>query len=161
MIEIVKAEPKHAAIVPYLRRADAEEIWAFTGLSPAFAVAWSIAHSKNAWTALLDGKPAVVFGVGESAPGTGSATLGIPWLVATDDVERYPVKFYRESKSLMAKIKEGYDCLTNWVDARNVLSIRWLRWLGFAIEEPEPWGAYGLMFCRFWWKRREKNEFES
>jgi hypothetical protein len=150
MIEMVKAAPRHAAIVPYLRQADVEEIWASAGLSPAFAVAYSIAHSKDSWAVLLNGKPVAVFGVGEI-----SAALGVPWLVATDEIERHPVRFYRTSKAVIVRMKERYAHLVNWVDARNTLSIRWLKWSGFTVEEPEPWGTYGMMFHKFWWKKEE------
>ena len=90
----VPARPCHAAIVPYLRQADVEEIWASSGLSPGFSVAYSIAHSKDAWAILLDEKPVALFGVGE-VPSSGG---GIPWLVATDEIEKHTVKFYRVSK---------------------------------------------------------------
>ena len=148
---MVRADPRHAAIIPYLRQADAREIWAAAGLSPGFAVAYSIAYSRDAWAVLLDGKPAVVFGVGVMADA--GNILGIPWLVATDEIERHPVRFYRTSKKVIALMKRRYARLMNWVDARNTLSVRWLKWAGFTIEEPAPWGAQGLMFHRFWWRR--------
>jgi hypothetical protein len=152
MIEITRAQPRHAVIVPYLRQADAEEIRAATGLSPAFAVAYSIAHSKHAQAVLLDDKPVALFGVGESA-GPGGHLIGIPWLVATDEIERHPVRFFRTSKKIIAGIREKYDCLMNWVDTRNSLSIRWLEWAGFSLGEPQPWGFRGSMFRCFWWRR--------
>jgi hypothetical protein len=148
MIELTKAVPGHAAIVPYLRQADVAEIWASTGLSPAFAVSYSIAHSKDAWAVLLDGKPQAVFGVGNFG-----VNSGVPWLVATDEIEKHPVRFYRMSKPMIAILRHKYEHLVNWVDARNKLSLRWLKWAGFTIDDPEPWGIYGLMFHRVWWKR--------
>jgi hypothetical protein len=151
-IEIVPAEPRHAAIVPYLRRANVEEIWAECALSPAFAVSYSIAYSRVAWAAELDGKPIAVFGVG-----TGENGAGIPWLVATNEIERHPVLFYRMSKRLFSSVRDGYTYLENWVDARNVLSLRWLKWLGFTIEKEEPRGPLGLMFHRAWFFVEEVN----
>jgi hypothetical protein len=156
MIQIVKAEPRHASIVGYLRAADVDEIWASTGLSPAFSVAYSISHSPYARAVLVDRNPEVVFGVGEAV--TPHGKIGVPWLVATDEIERHPVRFYRTSKTLMAGIREKYSCLVNWVDARNTLSIRWLKWLGFTIGEPEPWGVSGMPFHRFWWRGEPWNE---
>jgi hypothetical protein len=152
MIEMTRAEPVHAAIVPYLRRADVEEIWAATGLSPAFAVAYSIAHSRDAWAILLNGKPAGVFGAGAAGK-----DIGVPWLVATEEIERHPVRFYRVSRAVIEKMRQRYAYLTNWVDARNTLSIRWLEWAGFTVEPPRPYGAAGLGFCRFWWRKGDAN----
>lgn len=42
-----------------------------------------------------------------------------------------------------------FALLTNYVDARNAVSIRWLRWLGFEIEPAAPFGIHGLPFHRF------------
>jgi hypothetical protein len=151
MIEIVKAEPRHAAIVPYLRQADVDEIWSFTGISPASAISYSLAFSEYARAILLDGKPVVLFGV-TGVPASHGKT-GVPWLVATEEIEKHPVRFYRMSKAVIATMRQKYDCLMNWVDIRNTLSIRWLKWAGFTVEEPEPWGVYGKMFHCFWWRR--------
>jgi hypothetical protein len=38
----------------------------------------------------------------------------------------------------------------NDVYAKNRMSIRWLRHLGFEVEEPRPIGLSGALFCRFW-----------
>jgi hypothetical protein len=45
----------------------------------------------------------------------------------------------------------SYCCapMENWVDARNLDAIQWLRWCGFQIEAPRPYGKHGLDFCRF------------
>ena len=140
-------EPRHAAIVPWLRRADVEELRAASGISPDIAVAYSIAVSRPGWAVELDGKPAAIFGAAPGPDGT-----GIPWLVATDETERHPVCFYRMSRSIIAGMRRCYDYLENWVDARNTLSLRWLAWAGFTVEDAEPRGVLGLPFHRFWWK---------
>jgi len=43
----------------------------------------------------------------------------------------------------------GYSHLENWVDARNTKAINWLRWLGFTVHDPVPFGVAGLPFHRF------------
>jgi hypothetical protein len=151
-VEIVKLKPEHARITPFLREADAREIREGSGLSPAIAVAFSIAHSSPGYAALLEKEPVVIFGASPSAtPG-----VGVVWLLATPEIERHPVRFYRESRRMFAKVTEKYETLVNWVDCRNKLSLRWLQWLGFEIGEPEPWGILGLPFCKVWKKERTK-----
>jgi hypothetical protein len=39
--------------------------------------------------------------------------------------------------------------MRNYVDARHARSIRWLKWLGFTIEEARPMGFAGLPFHPF------------
>lgn len=137
-LKLVALKPEHAAIVPYLRRADVEEIDAMTGLSPAVAVAYSIAETERGYCALLDGKPCAVFGVAHG---------GVIWLVGTDEIARHPVTFYRVSRRIFPVLSAGYSSLENYVDARNTLSLRWLQWLGFEIGAPVPFGAGA--FCSF------------
>lgn len=144
--KIVKLEPRHAAIVPYIRQADVEEIRASVGMDPALAVGFSIATSNPGWAVELHGEPVAVFGVRRAG-----GKEGVPWLVATDVVEKHPVHFYRISKSIIAEMRERYDFLMNWVHEENRLSVRWLAWAGFAIEPPERRG--NGMFYRFWWEK--------
>lgn len=145
---IVKLEPRHAAIVPYIRQADIEEIRAGVGIDPALAVGFSIATSNPGWAVELHGEPVAVFGVRRAG------RTGIPWLMATDVIEKHPVHFYRISKCIIEKLKERFDFLEKWVDERNRLSARWLSWAGFTAEEPESRGVLGLGFRRFWWRRK-------
>lgn len=126
---------------------------AMSGLSPAVCVAYSVATSRPGYAVLMDGEPVAVFGAGQRGDGA-----GVPWLVATDEMERHPVAFYRASKNFIREMAAMYDYLENWVDVRNVLSVRWLRWAGFVMEEPEPF--MGGIFHRFWMKNRGGDDDE-
>ena len=143
-VRIVPLEPRHAEIEPRLRRADVEEIRAMTGMEPKIPLAFSIANAAPGWAVEKDGRTEAVFGVGPV-----NAELGRPWLVGTDEVAKHPVLFYRMSRGIIDAMRERYRRLENWVDARNGLSIRWLKWAGFYIEEPEKMGAEGRLFHRF------------
>lgn len=125
-LKLAALKPQHAAIAPYLRQSDLQELDAMTGLPPAVAVAYSIAHSEKGYAAEIDGKPIAIFGVAD----------GLIWLVATDDINNYPITFYRLSKKIFQKLKSGYIQLSNYVDTRNKLSLKWLKWLGFKIDPP-------------------------
>lgn len=146
-VEIVPATAEHIAwIAPRLRPADREEIAASTVLPPLSALAVSLAGSDQAFTALQDGEPVVVGGVGTVSllPRT-----GMPWLLATPAIEEMRVEFLRGTREQVRRIGAGYALLRNHVDARNALSIRWLRWLGFTLHDPVPFGPAGLPFHPF------------
>ena len=123
---IVPLRPEHAAITPYLRQQDLDEIHASTELSPELAVAYSIANSERGFTALLDNIPCAVFGVAQ----------GTIWLVGTDEIAKYPVTFFRVSRNIFPKLSHGYPMLQNYVHVTNTLSLRWLQWLGFHVDPP-------------------------
>ena len=140
-IQLVELEAKHAAITPYLRRADVEEIQAFSGISPAVAVAFSIAQSRPGFCFLYRKKPAVIFG---AAPIENNK--GCIWLLGTDEIFNHPVTFYRESKKILPLLMQNYSYLENYVDARNLLSLRWLKWLGFTIDNAQIMGVENRNF---------------
>ena len=125
-LKIVPLRPEHAAITPHLRIQDIHEIHAMTDLSPALAVAYSIAHSERGYAALFDDIPCAVFGVAQ----------GVIWLVGTDEITKHPVAFFRVSKKIFPKLSHGYTVLHNFVHEANTLSLRWLLWLGFHVDPP-------------------------
>ena len=125
-IDFQTLRPEHSAIAAHLRQADIDEINALNGLSPALAVAYSIAYSERGAAVSIDGVLSAVFGVAH----------GVIWLVATDEISKHPVAFFRVSRRIFNDICNGYSKLENWVDARHSLSLRWLKWLGFNISTP-------------------------
>jgi hypothetical protein len=142
-ISVESLRPGHSRILPHLRREDINEMRAFSDLDPAVGLAFSIANSRPGYAVLIDGEPAALFGAAPKAGG-----IGVPWLVGTDEIKKRPVVFYRVSKSVVEEMRQTYSFLENWVDERNLLSVRWLKWAGFTVEEPVNMG-YGR-FRRFW-----------
>lgn len=125
-IDFVPLRPEHAAIAPYLRQQDIHEIHASCDWPVDAAIAYSISHSEKGYAAYLNGKLCAVFGVHN----------GTIWLVGTEEVARHPIAFFRHSRKIFNKLKEGYSLLENFVHVSNTLSLQWLRWLGFTIEQP-------------------------
>lgn len=133
-LQIVPTRAIHARRVARLMRAsDRNEVAASCGATPFAALALSLRKSSRAWTALVDGKAEVIFGVGDLNILTAT---GAPWLLGTDAVDVHFRLFLRESRAWRAKLFEDYAALRNIVDARNTTSIRWLKWLGFSLSAP-------------------------
>jgi len=146
-IAIVPATAEHAAaMAPRMREADRQEVWATSMSTPLDALERSLARSRRAHAGLADGVVVCLFGV---APVTVMGDVGMPWLLGSEELPRYAVPFLRRNRPYVAAMSRDYRVLTNYVDARNALSIRWLRWLGFAIMSTEPYGALKLPFHRF------------
>lgn len=133
-IQIVPARAGHIlSIARRMRQADRDEVWAAAGKSPAEALIYSFRKSSFAWTALVDGRPEVMFGVGDVNILTG---VGAPWLLGTEAVEKHTVAFLRRSVEFRTQLMARYSVLRNFVDDRNKVSIRWLKWLGFKLLDP-------------------------
>lgn len=139
---------RHCHIRPIarnMRRADRDEIAAMSGKSPGAALAYSLRKSSRAWTIMApDGRPIGMFGVGDVNILAG---VGCPWLLGTDELPRHAIVFLRNCPYWLGQLFRGYDVLRNFVDERNTLSMRWLKWLGFKfLDQVEFRGQRFRMF---------------
>jgi hypothetical protein len=145
--EIVQATLEHAQrMAPRLREADIEEIWASSMSKPEQSLTRGVSCSSHAWTGLVDGEPACIFGV---VPVSFMSGIGVPWMLGTPLVEEHATAFLRRNRRYVKHMTRAYNYLINYVDDRNVKAIAWLEWLGFTVSEPQQFGALGMPFRRF------------
>ena len=135
-LTFVRLVSGHAKIAPYLRQADVDELKALSGVSPEIGVAYSIASSQKGYAAYYDGTLTAIFGISN----------GLIWLVGTDAITKHPITFFRTSKQIFHELTKGHNYLHNYVDARNKLHLRWLKWIGFTIEEAQILGVENRLF---------------
>ena len=112
----------------------------------------SFQASTRCWIAFWDGRPTVAFGV---APEALLSDVAAPWMLATEDIREMRTTFLRGSRDYIKRMMRGYEILRNWVDTRNLLSIKWLRWLGFDIHPAKPFGPDQHLF-HYFEMRKEK-----
>ncbi len=147
--ELVDANERHLAdmITAGLREEDRREVELATGEEPNFALIDSYRASIRAWSILLDGRAIAMFG------GVSRSLLshtGIAWMLGCDDIVKVRVGV---AKGTYLAINEGlgiFRRLENYVLDTNEISKKWLRWNGFTIEEPRPYGVSQAMFCHFY-----------
>ncbi len=145
--DAVRANEDHArALAPRMRAADAAEVWASAHLFPLGALLKSLELTPEPVAALVNGEVACMFGV---APLTATSRVGFPWLLTSDLVQEHRKVFLPATKRWVAHVMQDYDHLLNFVDARNIIAMRWLGWLGFEIMPAEPYGIEGLPFHLF------------
>jgi hypothetical protein len=143
----VKALPEHIPeIAAHMRDADRREVWAYRRHTPEQSLRFSLSRSLVAWTGIIDGNPAAMWGVG------GSSLLsftGTPWLLATDALLDVRRPFLLHSRAFVRNMLHLFTRLENHVHAENTQAIRWLRWCGFTIDDvPEEFN--GEDFFLFW-----------
>lgn len=123
------------------------EISASIGGSPEDAVVLSLALSPRSWAWLRGDTVVAIFGVGGDPRRPG---VGVPWLLASDEVEDHKVFFVRQSRRFVEEMLAAYPYLENHVDCRHTASIQWLSWCGFALAEVLPFhGIQRMPFIRF------------
>jgi hypothetical protein len=129
-----------------MREADRNEVWASHRHTPLEALSSSFKRSSLVWTINHEGMPVAMFGVASMGA---LCDTGYPWLLGTDKMYEIIIEFLRWSRYYVQKMQEPYERLENWVDVRNTKSARWLKWCGFTLEEPKPWGFDKLPFSHF------------
>ena len=132
-----------------LREADKQEVWASHHMTPDQAVLFIMRVAHVAYSVFVDGRLLTMYGVSKLYGRHGAS----PWLLATDELDQYGLRFYRTTLPHVQAMLNEYGYLENYVDERNVKSIRWLKWLGFVVEAPAPFGVERIPFHRFWMRR--------
>ena len=74
----------------------------------------------------------------EGGSGPGSATLvGNPWLTTAPGIEKVKLRFIRQSRPYIEKMRERYATLVSYAYKDNRSLLAWLQWSGFRVEETE------------------------
>ena len=142
-----------------LRQPDADELRKMLGCEePHFAVIESYRRATECYVGLIDGEIACIWGVWKYSILSDRATV---WLFSTEVIEKSPVVVARFMKREFKKLRDRYDSLENFIDNDNTFYKHWLKWLGFTIDEPEPLGCHGELFCHFYIENKPDNSLRS
>lgn len=152
-LHVVEHAPQWAVhhLARNMRRRDVEELRDGVGMTPRESLSYLVKQrSGRVWTvySLRSGAhvPAVMFGTYRASMLTGN---GVVWMLATDDIYGIKKDFLVRCQHFVDEMQRGYTVIYNHVDQRNMVSKRWLRWLGFTIEPAFPYGIRGRPFHRF------------
>lgn len=135
-----------------IRKADHQESLASHGVDADQGIQIAMSTSKLTWIALLKGEPAMIFGVGKLSLFSSEAT---PWLMGTRLMGKLKIRMIKDFKPYIKKMFELADVLENYVDERNKVSQKWLRFMGFKMDEPKPYGFQKKPFRRFSMKKED------
>lgn len=133
-----------------MRQVDRNEIWASHRHAPLEALTIAFYSSVLCYTLEQNGNPIVIFGV---VPESFLGNRGSVWLLATDDFEKIHKILMKYSKQFIDYMLRHYPDLANHVDARNRVTLNWLKWCGAEIEEAQPFGVDKIPFHRFQFRR--------
>lgn len=154
--EIVPAGRVYAnQLAPHLRIQDKIEIYASSGMQPLEALLESVAVSDKdmCWAATLNKLPVAMFGANHLVT-EGEYTTGGIWMLTSPGIYTNKRDFMRCCKKYLAIMHERYDFLTNFIDSRNIPSMRWLPYLGFVpVQTIDDYGFEGVPFVQYVSKR--------
>ena len=153
IVSIVQADPMDALVLaPRLRKPDVVEVTAmgstpFKALMQSFelpnAEVYTILETKSE---TQESKVIAMFGVADSVE---VPEYGVPWMLASSDLEDYSRPFLRYCKDWIKKLEDKYDVLYNMVHCKNAQGMRWLQWCGFDIKTSRTYGAGSEDFYLF------------
>ncbi len=135
-----------------VRQGDVDELTEALGIPIEQALLMGITGSLNVKKIVVSGQVVAVFG---DAVHSAVESIGVPWLISTVHVERHRRAFLQVCKPEVEKMLTRHRHLINYVDARNTLAIRWLRWLGFSFFPAAPYGERGFLFHQFTMTRED------
>ena len=129
-------------LAPRLRYEDKQEILASVGMIPLDALLFSYSNSDLVFTIVSPkDEPVAIFGVGGLENGVGGV-----WLLATDNLKDIKFAFLKENKKVINFLNTKYKILWNFVDCRNSLHIKWLKWCGFKFINKQKRGVLNKPF---------------
>jgi hypothetical protein len=136
-----------AQLAPNLREEDLAELLAAGSPSALAALQAGVRHSKPCLSIVDDqDTPVTMLGVVPS----GDPNVGFIWLLSSDVLDKNKIKFLRHSKKWLPFFHARHPVLTNYVDARNDVHIKWLQWMGFVFLRQVPGnGPERLPFYEF------------
>jgi len=135
-------------LAPKLREADLQEIQANLGEDPLIVLERGVAWSDPCY-AIVDeeDRPLALFG---AVPDPHRAEVGMVWLLASDELVKHPFFVLRNSRKWIERLHRRYRVLWNFVDARNEVHIRWLKWCDFTfLRKVDAYGFEQRPFYEF------------
>jgi hypothetical protein len=124
------AEAWIETIASNLRQGDLDEIAAMSQLAPHDALRTSVDISTHGYVVISqECGPIAIFGAApHPLPG-----VGIVWMLGTDGIRKEAFSIAKATRRYFTELNEAYPILWNYIDDRNDVSLRWLRWGGFKL----------------------------
>lgn len=113
-------------LAPRLRFADKREILSAIGLTPYEGLYFSFKNSTACFTIYKKNIPVAIFGVNQITD-----KLSSIWFLASDGLKDIEIPFLRQCRELVNFLTNKHKMLFNFVDCRNELHIKWVKWCGF------------------------------
>lgn len=132
---------------PILREDDRKEAELASGRDATSTLASSFLSSERCYSVYHKGKPLFMFGV---CPYPGAINVGVVWLLGTDEINKIPKTFLKESKEWINHMSKGYMCLTNAIWEKNKMHLKWIEHCGGVFTDTIPnYGASEETFIQF------------
>lgn len=134
-------------LAPTLREEDVAECKAHSNIDGETALILGVKYSHLPIGIYLDDNKCIaIVGVVPE-----KKNFGRVWLLASEELkEVLSYRFIKNTKKVCELLNKSFPILYNYVDARNDLHIKWLKWVGFTfINKHEKFGYEQKPFYEF------------
>jgi hypothetical protein len=128
-----------------MREEDRRECLSLSGVPPLISMSNALKIGCPIFSMISnDEKVAGAFGVVKDG------MYGWVWMLCTDVLVDNAFEFLRKCRPVVKELNERHPVLTNVVDERNEVHIKWLKWCGFKfINRHEKYGVDQIPFLEF------------
>jgi hypothetical protein len=124
-----------------LKESDVAEIDAAYAMEPLDAI--TSLRGSDVTGAYIDGRLEVIYGVNAADY---DANMAAVWMLSSDVLHRHAKRLIRLGRQWLDEQQARHGVLFNFVDARAVRTLSWLRRMGFSFTDVPQYGARGLPF---------------
>ena len=136
------------SLAPRLRAADLREITLATELTIEHVLVQSLGLSDGTAFAAIESDTGLVIAMGGVVD---QGAVGVPWLLGSEEVRKYPAVLICAARDITLEWSKKFPTLVNMVHAENLLSIRWLKHIGYTLGKLFPeYGAGKAPFYQFY-----------
>lgn len=154
MIEVATAEHAHELALD-MRAGDQAEL-ATQDETPLSGILSSLESSTAAFTLMLHGRPAAMFGVGPVQEG--NPFVGIAWLLTSNRIDESlsnQKTFMKACRVCLPILFDYFPSLFAAIDARYAASIRWAQAMGFDLHRAVETGPHRMPFVAITMQREK------
>jgi len=129
-----------------LRDIDIFECEQASGMKAQDSLLFGFTHALYIKAIFVEDKPVAAFGV---TAVRGVDDCGVVWLLATKDVYKAKSTLINLGSKYVKEMRAVRPRLVNLISVDNHISIKWLKRLGFIMEDPKPIGVNNKDFRLF------------
>lgn len=124
-----------------LKASDVAELDAAYAVKPLDAI--TSLRGADVHGAYVDGRLEVIYGTNSADYGEGMASV---WMLSSDILHRHAKRLIKLGNRWLDEQQAIHGMLFNFVDARAVRTLAWLKRMGFSFSDVPRYGARGLPF---------------
>ena len=143
-VRLAKSDDAHE-LATKVRQEDLNEIKASHNALPLQALLHPFKQLNHKTYSIIGTKQEGVIGMFGVVP-SDNKEYGVAWLLSSSELLNHTLQFLRECPKWIEEMGQDYKYLYNYVDVRNEVGNKWLKFLGFNLIDTVKYGYEKKLF---------------